>query len=104
MCCALNFPSLLWLLSHIRLTHRNEPGFATHCNLEGYNRTFACFPKFRNHIYSFHGGTADIQGDLVEHQNFENSFILNDQDDLEPEDTATSSPMEILAQVTKESL
>ena len=56
--CHRSFATLSLMLAHVRIIHASSPGFRIGCYARGCSRLFTSFCSYRNHVYTFHGGSS----------------------------------------------
>ena len=76
--CASHFPSLSFLLTHIRLVHADQPNFQIQCNMQGCSRTFRKFTVYRNHLYQFHDTQTLECTTITETEDDDSSPLIED--------------------------
>ncbi len=56
LCCLCTFesPTIVCLLSHLRLVHSNDPRFAVCCGINSCTVTFKSFSSLYSHVYRNH--------------------------------------------------
>lgn len=90
---SLNF-NLTGFLKHIELFHSHQPSFSITCGLGGCLRTFQNFKVFRNHVYSLHGGEANISNQP--NNEFNDDGDSEDSDGIDLAGGVPCNPIEIV--------